>query len=404
MALAAYLTDSAAARMRDANDPARLDTALNWLGRLQASQPSRVLFLPPRGSMDQIDKAHAHNARTFSDLSEFIRVHGSIQPGRLGATVQADAISGYVSAIRSALGLAANRAITSAAHAARPRQQAKHMRLDDGPAGQRLRRLGIQGLHLAQLAVTPRWDLASEEGSLRWTSMGTAKSCLLRAGEVGMPDNRVEFDWRRGITLADFHAPSGSGSFVWLSELQVGASNPQLVGHRGLILMITPIKDGGTKKTQRKPVPIAALHPGEPSDDPLCVYSLLCRWWRFRSACTAGQPPHTVPLFARRDGTVITSKDVDRFAHDAFSALGIEPDETGGVAFRIGGATDVRQKEGIEAGKELLKERGRWASDIGWIYQRGDVGAQLGLSIRMTEGGGVATETLLPGWSQPALR
>ena len=89
---------------------------------------------------------------------------------------------------------------------------------------------------------------------------------------------------------------------------------------------------------------------------------------------------------------------------DLEAMLGIEPDETGGVAFRIGGATDVRQKEGIEAGKELLKERGRWASDIGWIYQRGDVGAQLGLSIRMTEGGGVATETLLPGWSQPALR
>ena len=35
---------------------------------------------------------------------------------------------------------------------------------------------------------------------------------------------------------------------------------------------------------------------------------------------------------------------------------------------RIGGAIDLRLQRGLDAGRALLRERGRWAKDIGFIY------------------------------------
>ena len=74
------------------------------------------------------------------------------------------------------------------------------------------------------------------------------------------------------------------------------------------------------------------------------------------------------------------------------------------AACRIGGACDIRQAEGIERGKVLIQERGRWASDISWIYQRGDVGEQLLVSLDMVGASGASAETVIPGWAQPAYR
>ena len=149
---------------------------------------------------------------------------------------------------------------------------------------------------------------------------------------------------------------------------------------------------------------ICALHPGGVSDDPLCVYSLLWRLWERRAVEAEGQPLHLVPLFARADGSVVTSKDMDAYATQAFEALGLPPEDTGGAAGRIGGACDIRQAEGIERGKVLIQERGRWASDISWIYQRGDVGEQLLVSLDMVGASGASAETVIPGWAQPAYR
>ena len=92
------------------------------------------------------------------------------------------------------------------------------------------------------------------------------------------------------------------------------------------------------------------------------------------------------------------------YASDAFAALGLPPDDTGGAAGRIGGACDIRQSQGIERGRLLIQERGRWASDISWIYQRGDVGEQLQLSVDMVDASGASAETFVPGWVQPAYR
>lgn len=222
-----------------------------------------------------------------------------------------------------------------------------------------------------------------------------------------MPSGRT-FDASLGIVLGSFDGPSGMGSFVWLSPLEVSAARPELAGHYGLILMVMGIKQGGKARAKRMPVPIASLHPGGVSDDPLCVYSLLVRLWHRRAAETAGVALLDAPLFAHANGKVVTTREMDQYAKESFAALGMPPSDTGGVAFRIGGATEVRQREGIERGKALVQERGRWKSDIHWIYQRGDVGEQLAMSIGMAGSSestsGVATEALIPGWAQPAHR
>ena len=73
----------------------------------------------------------------------------------------------------------------------------------------------------------------------------------------------------------------------------------------------------------------------------------------------------------------------------------------GAKALRIGGATDCREYTG-EAGKGLVKRRGRWASDVAEVYQRELVGTQLELSARMGSAFDTSLEEVVPGWVQPA--
>eukprot|EP00966_Prymnesium_polylepis_P042721 992828-Prymnesium_polylepis.1 len=55
-----------------------------------------------------------------------------------------------------------------------------------------------------------------------------------------------------------------------------------------------------------------------------------------------------------------------------------------------------------EAGKGLVKRRGRWASDVAEVYQRELVGTQLELSARMGSAFDTSLEEVVPGWVQPA--
>jgi hypothetical protein len=50
-------------------------------------------------------------------------------------------------------------------------------------------------------------------------------------------------------------------------------------------------------------------------------------------------------------------------------AAGIPPEAVGGKLFRIGGATDVRDVLGAAA-ERTLKDRGRWGSDVAYVYGR----------------------------------
>ena len=58
---------------------------------------------------------------------------------------------------------------------------------------------------------------------------------------------------------------------------------------------------------------------------------------------------------------------------------------------RIGGATDYRDLVGAEAGKRVLKVRGRWRSDVYAIYTRSALEESLEASAGVA---GVATREL----------
>eukprot|EP00965_Chrysotila_dentata_P097601 3225749-Pleurochrysis_carterae.AAC.1 len=58
------------------------------------------------------------------------------------------------------------------------------------------------------------------------------------------------------------------------------------------------------------------------------------------------------------------------------AACGLDPSEFGGKCWRIGGATDLRDRLGDSSGK-VIKQRGRWATDVAEVYQRALVDHQL---------------------------
>ena len=153
-----------------------------------------------------------------------------------------------------------------------------------------------------------------------------------------------------------------------------------------------------------------------PITDPLCAYSALkSRWLREVGQMpwgTGAQPPSAKmrprhprvnkPVFAHANGTAYDTGDMRRIAQRMAAACGEDPERFGGKSFRSGGATDLRCALGAAEGKAVIKQRGRWSSDIADIYQRALVLDQLNGSAAMSSASGVDLEGLLDGWSQPA--
>ena len=72
-----------------------------------------------------------------------------------------------------------------------------------------------------------------------------------------------------------------------------------------------------------------------------------------------------------------------------------------GKSVRIGGATDLREIHGAGA-QFLIKERGRWGSDVAQLYQRSLLQAQLDLSVGMGAAHTRDMEEMVKDWVQPA--
>ena len=92
---------------------------------------------------------------------------------------------------------------------------------------------------------------------------------------------------------------------------------------------------------------------------------------------------------------------------------GLPPSEVFGNAYRIGGATDLRDAPssavsviagpviGMEQATRMIKQRGRWYSDIYEIYERVSMQEHALASAAITEAGGLDLEQILVGWIQP---
>ena len=82
--------------------------------------------------------------------------------------------------------------------------------------------------------------------------------------------------------------------------------------------------------------------------------------------------------------------------------MGLDPADFGGKSFRIGGATDWRAVAGFADATRVIKQRGRWASDIQAIYERALASEHLSGSAAVGGACGEDLESLCPGWAQPA--
>ena len=79
--------------------------------------------------------------------------------------------------------------------------------------------------------------------------------------------------------------------------------------------------------------------------------------------------------------------------------LHIPPASLGAKSFRIAGATDLYDAKGKHAGR-LLQERGRWHTDVAYIYSLISEAGHLSAAREMANSSGADFEHSA-GWVQP---
>ena len=115
------------------------------------------------------------------------------------------------------------------------------------------------------------------------------------------------------------------------------------------------------------------------------------------------------PMFTRRWTASTRAKsnewrtaDTNKLAKEMAAALGQDESEFGGKSFRIGNATDIAATVGMVAAERLLRERGRWKSDVAFVYKRALATDHLRLSAGMADAQGRDLEAMCAGWCQPS--
>ena len=401
----AELRDSLRQRATTATDLPRLRTALGWFRSFLSATQGRTPFVPALGA--DATRGQMYNAETLELFAEYIR--RSAPRGRTkGERVTGDAISGYVSAIRIFRSREAGYAITQPDLSQLLPLALKAMRREDGPPGARSRSVGVRASHF-DAAAAAGFDRTSVEGAVDWAAGVTAHNAILRGGEVGIPDNAVEPDVARVITWA---------SISWQPPRAESGWRPWL------ILRVVPIKDPRGSKSAY-PIPVARRHDGAFGADPLCPYDAVALAWWLRAG-PAGAPFPTVdgrpapgwwsdatprrssfPFFTAASGDVMDTSYVRRLAQRIAAAAGMPGEQVrsdvGAKAFRIGGATDWRAERG-EAGVQIVKQRGRWDSDVASIYQRPLLADQLAASAAVGGVRGSDLEQVCLAFAQRAVR
>ena len=394
LGLVERLRSHARASFEEAVDESRLTTALNWASDF-VSSTGRTLFLDPTQPGSE-----RYNAETLELMASYIRLRGSRKPGQLGKTLPADYISDLVATVRLLREREARQLLVRPEHNLVLPLLHKRHRQQDPPKGER-RLCRAFRAHLLRQAALAGYDRSSARGLMRWTAALMAHNLLLRGSELGRPGKpgRLKpFDPTRDLTPSSvqLHAACAeSDGCPWLSVSIVADKDAQAV-HEVEAHVI------------RRRSPSAAY-----LSDPLCTYDHLVAWLDVRRAELArklgclesdarlqhgGGCAH--PLFVSAAGAWCTA-DTQKLAQDLATFIGLDPSVFGGKSFRAGGATDVAALLG-EAGKQRLKKRGRWASDVALVYERALAEPDLSLSASLGDAVGRDLEGILGGWAQPA--
>lgn len=386
------LRDSSAWRVhasaRGEDGPSHLGTALTWFSKFTAALPSRVPFRPHRWVGDL--QAANYNEETFQLFGEFIRQHGSLQRGREGETVSAASISAYISALRAFRSRETGYDLRVKEANLRLPCVLQQMRREDGPTGQRELSRAFTARYLRELAGVRAFDTTSAEGILRWAVLLVGHNLLLRGGEFGA-SGTSPFDHRYGLALGDVDwvVPSAVSRFF-----------------EAAIVDVYPLKDGRAVR-QRIPCFIRRVSSAPRSTPPKpgvnCPWEALRLLWLQRMSRVSPHEAGMAPLFARMDGSVLRTDDVKGFIRQAATCLQLPAEEFDARALRIGGATDILHCYGPVGAEGIIRDKGRWQSDIGDIYSRVSATNMLEASAIMTQSAGVDIEAFRHGYTMPAL-
>ena len=394
--LEAQLLSSAA----DAWDTPRLASALTWVAPFLEST-GRDFFVPAFGSTPTAEAGKRWNRRSLDMFTKFITSSTPIGAARGEHVSQASAKSYsqqvYLLRCREADYDVAPADVGGYAG----RGDGKTTKRKEPPAAERALGSGIRAVHLAAAAAAG-FDRKSVRGEIEWCAAVGSHNLLLRGGELGVPDN-ARHEPRRVLRAR---------------HLSWRAANRASKARLWLLVWVIPIKDPeGNHKGY--PIPVARRHHGPLGSDPLCAYDAFARvYWRKLGGATPfpvdsfGRPTEDwwrrdhppsfleAPFFTQLSGAIWTTECSRRLFKRVATSAGIDPDSVGGKASRIGGSTDAKERTG-EAGKAIIKRRGRWASDVAEVYQRELLGVQLDLSATLGEAVGEDLEALCEGWAQP---
>ena len=376
------------ARARQTYDAGRLHTALTWFEEFMGVARREPIFMHLQHSGD-IDSMQ-YNQETLDMFSEYVRRRGSRLRGRAGEEIKSDTIQTYVSMIKKLRTHEAHHTIVGpevnvigpAAH--------KRMRQLDGPPGERKLSLGLRARHLREAALLG-FDRKSKRGRQEWGAALTAHNLLARGGEVCVVDS-APLDTARDLIIGavEFREPSEvSEDLPWLT------------------VELVPIKDT-TARRRSAVMPIRRRGPGgKIGDDPMDTYDAIVlaiegRIGRLPPARGKVEGPEALlPLFVGPKGAPWCTSDTRRLARRIAARLELDEELFGAKSFRIGGATDYRAIYGPEAAERVIKQRGRWWSDIHALYQRSLATEHLQGSAAIGDARGAELEALCKGWSQP---
>ena len=392
--LARRLRGDVRARASETLDLGRLRTSLGWAAEFKADTRREPLFKPLRWEGDL--PALRYNQTTLDTLAEYIRQRGSKKRGaRTGDAVSGDAIQSYVGVVRILCGAEAGYAVTSKTVNVTAPAAFKRMRQVDGPAGERVLQRGMRASMLLQLAVQG-YDRSSARGLMRWAVALLSHNLLLRGGEPGVVDGAT-FDTSRDLTLG---------------SIEFKPPGPESDGLPWMTVDLVSIKDVGAR-FQKCVLPVRRRGSGGAlGDDPMCTYDAVVlamrqRLGRLPQATGRVEGPDAIrPLFSRppRRGQpeAWRTADTNKLAKDMAATLGLPEADFGAKSFRIAGATDLAAVFGIEKAERIIKQRGRWQSDVQRIYERALATEHLNASAAIGAAAGRELEALCPGWVQPA--
>ena len=380
-------------------DPDRLRTAIRHWRLFREELPSRRPFVPLSGPGSLgVFEADQYNSETLELFQASIISRGSLQPGRLSETIDTKTAAGYVSAIRAFISRDGGVQMRSERCNIRPKAIQRCVRRTRGPAVSRRRRIGIRAVHLRAADADESFDRTSTWAKRRrWCAAVVGHQLVARGAELGRADGQT-LSRTRGLRWRNVE---------WHGLGTLSRTHLVLTVH---LCAAKDVEGGGQRfplLIRRRAVGAAPLE----AEDSMCAYDLLRAAWREDADQLGELAALDRPIFRRScadgDDHAFKTSTMLGIAREVAEAAGLDPSDVGGHSFRIGGATDFRDlydntSEGLAEARRVLMARGRWKSDIAFIYVRTSAVTALEASARVADVDTRDVEAMFSGWAQPA--